>query len=322
MYLPSNFFFLLTLVLGLLFSVSSVQWVYVWAGLEINLIRFIPLMLFMKNYYEVERGIKYFIIQAISSSLMLILVFLILYNRLFETYIAYFFILCIFTKLGVFPFYFWFPDVIKGLHWHICFCLVSLQKFIPLILVRFMCYNIKIELLYLGRLSVMVGGLGGVSQTNIRLLISYSSIGHIGWALCSLRFSFSVILYYYIFYVYISYYMYFFFNKYMIDNLKIVKLYIINKFDFFLLVSCLIIIRGLPPFLGFLLKFMILINLCIIRFYFIRLVLVVFSLISFLYYLILVFNIMIEFFNRTLYKLQQTSGYSFSFFFFFLIYQV
>jgi len=61
-----------------------------------------------------------------------------------------------------------------------CYLLVSSQKFTPLIIISYMFYFFDSKIIFIGFLRVVVGGLSGISQTNIRLLISYSSISHIG----------------------------------------------------------------------------------------------------------------------------------------------
>ena len=62
---------LTTFVGGVLVSVSSNSWWGAWIGLEINLISFIPLMSNVKNMYNKEASLKYFIVQVLASVTLL-----------------------------------------------------------------------------------------------------------------------------------------------------------------------------------------------------------------------------------------------------------
>ena len=62
---------LITLVGDVLLSVSSNSWLWAWIGLEINLISFIPLMSNVKNMYNTEASLKYFIVQVLASATLL-----------------------------------------------------------------------------------------------------------------------------------------------------------------------------------------------------------------------------------------------------------
>jgi len=62
---------LLTLVGGVLISVSSNSWLGAWIGLEINLISFILLMSNIKNMSNTEASLKYIIVQVLASATML-----------------------------------------------------------------------------------------------------------------------------------------------------------------------------------------------------------------------------------------------------------
>jgi NADH:ubiquinone oxidoreductase subunit 2 (subunit N) len=69
--MPYYFFFLITLFLGTFMRISSCNWLYVWIGLEINLISFIPLIMASGVDSETESRLKYFLVQALGSGLLL-----------------------------------------------------------------------------------------------------------------------------------------------------------------------------------------------------------------------------------------------------------
>jgi NADH-ubiquinone oxidoreductase chain 2 len=71
---PTKILLSITLIGGILVSISSNSWFGAWIGLEINLISFIPLMSSQENIFTTEASLKYFIIQALASSVLLFLV--------------------------------------------------------------------------------------------------------------------------------------------------------------------------------------------------------------------------------------------------------
>lgn len=80
----------------------------------------------------------------------------------------------------MFPFYWWVPSVIGGLRWVCCGILITWQKLGPFFVVSSFSFGFFYLLLIFGVLSSLVGGLLGIGQVQVRLLIAYSSIGHWG----------------------------------------------------------------------------------------------------------------------------------------------
>lgn len=70
--LPYVHLLILVMVFGTLLTTSSSHWLIMWAGLELNLIGFLPLMLIRKLYSESEGGVKYFIVQSLGSIFFLL----------------------------------------------------------------------------------------------------------------------------------------------------------------------------------------------------------------------------------------------------------
>lgn len=117
-FMPYFFFFFVTLVIGTLMRVSSFNWLYVWIGLEINLISFIPLIISSSVDLETERSLKYFLVQALGSGLLLFgsLVYINYPNSILPGWVSVYIILVrIIIKLGMAPFHFWLPHVISGI---------------------------------------------------------------------------------------------------------------------------------------------------------------------------------------------------------------
>nr|AQP29628.1 NADH dehydrogenase subunit 2 [Tumulitermes sp. AUS5] len=263
--MPSNstkILLLTTLVGGMLVSVSSNSWLGAWMGLEINLMSFIPLMSNVKNMYNTEASLKYFIVQALASAT---LIFMVVMKTLTEdlftfessTYTSMIICTPLLLKSGAAPLHWWFPGVMEGLSWENCALLMTVQKAAPLML---MSYLIEINgfTLSIIILSTIVGSIGGLNQTSMRKILTYSSINHTGWMLIALTTSESLWMTYFAVYSTLALTVVSaiklsgtsFINQTMLTN----KETTLMKFMMF---TSLLSLGGLPPFLGFLPKWIV-----------------------------------------------------------------
>nr|YP_010713549.1 NADH dehydrogenase subunit 2 [Purpuradusta gracilis]WDA98681.1 NADH dehydrogenase subunit 2 [Purpuradusta gracilis] len=311
--LPFMFMFFLMMGIGTLFSISSLHWLGIWAGLEINLIGFLPILVYQKSMLESESAVKYFVAQALGSSL-LIFGSLNLYSLSFtwemlissgvSSMISMFILITgLFVKLGLFPFHFWLPSVMAGLSWPSCLLLATWQKLAPLCLCMSLfqfslSYNLLLIICLISVGSSLVGGVGGVNQTQVRALLAYSSIGHLGWIMFGLMHSEWVMKVYFMIYVFISFCL--FMNLWYSDsgtmkNLGSVKGTSLSQMSVMLM---LLSLGGLPPLLGFISKWLIMvisINSYLWSFVFL---LILGSLMSLFYYLGLFFSLFMSNFKK------------------------
>nr|ABD95369.1 NADH dehydrogenase subunit 2 [Ligia oceanica] len=178
-----NFTFLLfsfTLMTGVYIAISSNSWFGVWLGLELNLMSFIPIILVgSMNSVEVEAGLKYFLVQACGS---LVLLQSSLYMSSVSVLSTILVMMALSLKMGAAPFHFWFPMVLEGLDWGKVYLLSSLQKVAPLCLTYYWVlissgWGLMVVVVFSG----VVGALGGVNELSLRKLLGYSSINHLGW---------------------------------------------------------------------------------------------------------------------------------------------
>lgn len=307
--LPFVYIFILMIGVGRIFSISSLHWLRIWVGLEINLIGFLPLLVYGKKLIESESAVKYFIVQALGSRV-------IIFGRLLGYNISLSWdlnilslvnllgsglIICgLLIKLGVFPFHVWVPSVIRGLSWISCILLATWQKVAPLfLLIVFMELNnlrlFVLILCFFSSLSALVGGIGGVNQTQIRALLGYSSIGHIGWIIYSLLHREKILIFYFLVYFLISICVFmslWALGLRYIKDLSIVKNYNIRYLRVILI---LLSLGGLPPLLGFISKFLVFTVGVESPFCSFIYLIILGSLISLYYYLSLFFSIV---FNR------------------------
>nr|SSD62300.1 NADH dehydrogenase subunit 2 [Battus belus] len=287
----NKMFFYFILFFSTLISISSNSWFGCWIGLEINLLSFIPLISNVKNLLSSEAALKYFLTQTIASInfLFSILMKMILIKNLEINYFLSIMInSSMLMKMGSAPFHFWFPNIIEGLSWFNCFIIMSWQKITPMILLSYyMNYNF---LIFIMILNVIIGALGGFNQTSLRKLMSFSSINNLGWMLAALMFSENLWMFYLIFYSFLISIMCFLFN--LLNIYFINQLFIINM-NFLIKISFLInflSLGGLPPFLGFFPKWIIINFLMINKSFIITFIFIMMSLIMLFYYIRIIYS--------------------------------
>nr|AQP27372.1 NADH dehydrogenase subunit 2 [Aderitotermes cf. fossor BDIT074] len=291
--MPSNstkILLLITLVSGMLVSVSSNSWLGAWMGLEINLMSFIPLMSNVKNMYNTEASLKYFIVQVLASATLLFLVVMkTLTEDLFSlesnSYTPMIICTPLLLKSGAAPLHWWFPGVMEGLSWENCALLMTVQKAAPLML---MSYLIEMNTFTLSIImaSTIVGAIGGLNQTSMRKILTYSSINHTGWMLIALTTSESLWLMYFMIYSTLA--------LTVVSAIKLSGVSFINQTMLtnketmlikFMMFTSLLSLGGLPPFLGFMPKWIIIQAMIMNNMAPLAVIVVVTSLITLYYYL-------------------------------------
>nr|DBA11252.1 TPA_asm: ND2 [Junonia vestina livia] len=254
----NKMFFLFIVFFSTLISISANSWLGCWIGLEINLLSFIPLMSNPNNLLNSEASLKYFLTQSIASInfLFSILLNLFLLKNFFMNNILSILInSSLLMKMGSIPFHFWFPNIMEGLSWFNCFILMTWQKISPMILLS---YYMNLKFLFLIMIfNVLIGTISSFNQTSLRKLMAFSSINNLGWMLSALSISENLWMLYFLLYSLFISIMCFLF--YIINVFYINQLFNLNL-NFSIKLSILInflSLGGLPPFLGFFPKWMI-----------------------------------------------------------------
>lgn len=138
--------------------------------MEMNSIRFIPIMIQERK----ENRLKYFLVQAAGSVVFLA-------GSLSETFLPLV-PLAFLLKIGAAPLHMWLISISRAMSWRIIGILVTLQKIAPLaglILTQFSSSWFII-------LRALLGGLGGITQSNLRLIVAFSSIRHLSWVIANI----------------------------------------------------------------------------------------------------------------------------------------
>nr|AIU41109.1 NADH dehydrogenase subunit 2 [Parnassius imperator] len=287
----NKMFFYFILFFSTLISISANSWLGCWIGLEINLLSFIPLISNSKNLLSSEAALKYFLTQSIASinflfSILLKMILLKNFeiNNLFSILINS----SMLMKMGSTPFHFWFPNIIEGLSWFNCFILMTWQKIPPMILLSY--YMNNNFLMFIMIFNVIVGTMGGINQTSLRKLLSFSSINNLGWMLAALMMTENLWIFYLMMYSFLISIMCIFFN--MLNIYYINQLFIMNM-KFSLKMSLLInflSLGGLPPFLGFFPKWIIINFLIMNKLFIISFIFIMMSLIMLFFYIRIMYS--------------------------------
>ena len=292
---PIIILIIIILILRSIIVIISRNWFFIWLSIELNMLSFIPILLNNTKILEIEGSIKYFITQSIASSCILISSIIIWRYVSNIQFFRYLIIISILIKIGSFPCHFWFPIVISRTRWNICLLLSTWQKIIP-IFITFSLLNVSSTLIIIvSIINIFIGGIFGINSYNIKSIIRYSSISHIGWILSIKILNLTINIYVYFFtYVIIITPIFIIFIKLNITitrNLELLNKY---KFNILLIMSLIILsIAGLPPFTGFFLKLIVIYRLINFNIFYI-IFLIVISVISLYFYLNICYNILLN----------------------------
>nr|ACR20383.1 NADH dehydrogenase subunit 2 [Glyphorynchus spirurus] len=255
-----------SLLLGTTITISSSHWMMAWTGLEINTLAILPLISNPHHPRAIEAATKYFLVQAAASTLLL---FSSTTNALFTgqwditqlTHPTSCLLLttAISIKLGLVPFHFWLPEVLQGSSLMTSLLLTTAMKFPPITLLLMASPSLNFTLLTtMAIASAALGGWMGLNQTQIRKILAFSSISHLGWMTIIIIYNPKLTL--------ITFYLYCMMTAATLLTLKTTK---ILKLSTMMtawtkipslsatLMLALLSLAGLPPLTGFLPKWLI-----------------------------------------------------------------
>lgn len=264
------------------------DWFILWIGLEVNIITFIIFIYKENRIIRIESCLKYFFIQRVGSAIFLTIFYL---NKEWLDFIICFLLS---YKIGAGPFFFWFPSVCSNISWISCFMLISFQKIIPLVIISFFFSVISYIVIIVG---LFFGVFGSFNQKNLKQLIAFSSIYHLGWViLCNFSEDVNWIIYLTVYSIMIFPVIIFF--KYLLfEDLSIVMKVKYKSIIILLLLS----MAGIPPFLGFFLKWFAFVILFECRFYYI-IFLIICSIVIFYVYFRIIYDVLIRSYDSGVWK--------------------
>jgi len=202
---------ILSSVLGMMIMISSNDLIVFYMGLELQSLTLYVLATFNRDQLKSsEAGLKYFVLSALSSGLLLYgcsLIygftgstnFNVIANQLnsseyMVTFGIVFILVGLAFKISAVPFHMWAPDVYEGSPTSVTLFFTMVPKIAALtVFIRFLYVPFlnlidqwQMILIFLSIASMLFGAIAAIGQTNIKRLIAYSSIGHIGYTLAGL----------------------------------------------------------------------------------------------------------------------------------------
>nr|ALA99385.1 NADH dehydrogenase subunit 2 [Anourosorex squamipes]ALA99386.1 NADH dehydrogenase subunit 2 [Anourosorex squamipes]ALA99512.1 NADH dehydrogenase subunit 2 [Anourosorex squamipes]ALA99516.1 NADH dehydrogenase subunit 2 [Anourosorex squamipes]ALA99517.1 NADH dehydrogenase subunit 2 [Anourosorex squamipes] len=257
---------LLTIMTGTLIVTMSSHWFMIWIGFEMNMLAFIPLLIKNYNPRSMEASTKYFMTQATASMILMLAIIMNLIHEgqwtisnISNPTASILMTMALVMKLGLSPFHFWVPEVTQGVSLTSGMILLTWQKIAPLSVFYQIYPSINLNLiLSMSLLSILIGGWGGLNQTQLRKIMAYSSIAHMGWMTAIMTYEPTIMLLNLFIYITmtISTFMLFIFTS-TTTTLSLSHAW--NKMPLitFLIMVVMLSLGGLPPLTGFLPKWMI-----------------------------------------------------------------
>nr|QCF61671.1 NADH dehydrogenase subunit 2 [Zosterops sp. Wangi-wangi white-eye] len=258
--------FTTSLLLGTTITVSSNHWIMAWAGLEINTLAILPMISKSHHPRSVEAATKYFLTQAAASALVLFSSMINAWHtgqwditQLTHPTSSLILTSAIAMKLGLVPFHFWFPEVLQGSPLTTGLLLSTIMKLPPITLLFMTSHSLNPTLLAcMAVLSTALGGWMGLNQTQIRKILAFSSISHLGWMAIIMAYNPKLTLLNFYLYTLMTTAVFLTLNTIKTSNLSTLmttwtKIPSLNAMLFLTLLS----LAGLPPLTGFLPKWLI-----------------------------------------------------------------
>ena len=202
---------ILSSVLGMMIMISSNDLIVFYMGLELQSLALYVLATFNRDQIKSsEAGLKYFVLSALSSGLLLYGCSLIygftgstnfyaIANQLNSneyaiTFGIVFILVGLAFKISAVPFHMWAPDVYEGSPTSVTLFFTMVPKIAALaVFIRFLYVPFlnlidqwQTILIFLSVASMVFGAIAAIGQKNLKRLVAYSSIGHVGYALAGL----------------------------------------------------------------------------------------------------------------------------------------
>nr|UZA61287.1 NADH dehydrogenase subunit 2 [Rhynchothorax sp. JZ-2022] len=303
----TKFYLLLLFGLTIFWGVSSSSWFSMWMALEMNGMMFIPLMWLHSTQHHIESIMKYFLIQSVSSMTLIGLsgsmnlpIFLCYTNLV---YMMLFFTLLL--KIGMFPFLFWYIEVINKCTFLSMLMIMTIQKLLPVIMISFIMDQLSNVMFVLICINALVGALMGLNQTVIKKIIGYSSVSHMSWLIVSVLKGCSIFIIYFSVYSMILLCLVMFIERSILKNFM--ELLMLKDSLFSMNILSL---AGVPPFSGFIMKWVVIDSLLSMNLILVSIILILSSLISLYFYLRMMMIVPMNFLVK---MKSQVSGFYFSF---------
>nr|YP_009911358.1 NADH dehydrogenase subunit 2 [Parasciurus nayaritensis]QLD21814.1 NADH dehydrogenase subunit 2 [Parasciurus nayaritensis] len=263
--LTSNTIYL-TLFSGTIITLFSSHWLLIWIGLEMSLLAIIPILMSKPNPRSIEAASKYFLVQATASMILMMAAIINFYytgqwsiSNTINHLSSFMLTTALSMKMGLAPFHLWVPEVTQGIPLMSGLILLTWQKIAPISVMFQIAPSINYTLIMIMALmSILLGGWGGLNQTQLRKILAYSSIAHMGWMMAIISFDPTLSILNLLIYIMLT------INMFMLlyHNKKTTTLSLSNSWNkspllISIILTVLMSLGGLPPLTGFSPKWMI-----------------------------------------------------------------
>nr|AAW72027.1 NADH dehydrogenase subunit 2 [Amphisbaena xera] len=179
---------------GTIIAASSNHWLMAWIGLELNTLAVLPLMAKTHTPRATESAIKYFLTQTAASIVLLLAITMNAHTTgqwdITQTTTQpalTMLTLALAMKLGIAPLHAWLPEVMQGTTLKMALIMATWQKLAPFTLLYTLAHMLHTPtIMMLATISILLGGWAGLNQTQLRKLMAFSSIAHLGWIIAVL----------------------------------------------------------------------------------------------------------------------------------------
>ncbi len=283
--------------LGMMFLVSAKSLLMIYLGLELLTLPLYALVALQRDAYNaVEAGIKYFVMGALASGLMLYGISL-LYgitgsimlsevatsiqtasapNAQVALAALVFIIAGLAFKLGAVPFHMWVPDIYQGAPTSVTLLIGTAPKVAAFGMAYRLLHDTLPSLAWqwsqffivIAVISIALGNIAAIVQTNIKRLLAYSTIAHVGFVFLALlvapQIGYGAAMYYIVAYALVAacgfgVILYLSHQDYESDKLSDLKgLAQRSPFLAFIMLLVAFSLTGVPPTIGFYAKFVVL----------------------------------------------------------------
>nr|UZG66068.1 NADH dehydrogenase subunit 2 [Pteroptyx maipo] len=279
--------FMTILMMSTMFSISAYTWLGMWVGLEINFLSIIPIIM-NKIILSSEAPIKYFITQGLASTMIMMSIIIMMWKMNFTSTILNSEIMLIMNsghllKMGMARVHFWFPEVLEGLNWNNCMIMLTWQKIAPMMLYMYHMesnmFNYTIILT-----SMIISSVMSFNQISMRKLMAFSSINHMAWMMAAMKTEKSIWMLYFLIFAMIT------INIWL--TMKIMyylnQLFLMMNESFSTKIMFMLnfmSLKGIPPFLGFLPKWLVIQTMIEYKMMFLSIIMILFTLIMIFVYM-------------------------------------
>nr|QSV12568.1 NADH dehydrogenase subunit 2 [Dolichoris vasculosae] len=289
--------FMPVMIISNLLALSTSNWFSLWLLMELNLISFIFMMM-IDEHMKLNYLMIYFLLQSFCSMLYLFSSLNLFY---FSDFSLLMMVLSILVKMGMPPFFVWMYNLMMNLSWMFIYILSSLQKIIPIIILNSI---INMNNVFINNLLIMIlvftmiwASMYALNFNSLKILMMMSSILNMSWLILLMFVNEILVINYKIIYFIIMMNLMIMFNMF---NMKIISdTYMLKMLDnkmYFMMMLSVLSMAGIPPFFGFILKWMSLKHMIMLPFN-LMLVFIICSIISVIFYMRIIYSSMLMYYN-------------------------